>query len=126
MTRISRPQQTSLPDDIGECISQDDTAVSHLGWEEFVWRRQVRGDFAGLEQLRQYKFWGAPVVLAGKWWTKDQHMVALKRGPHKSALEQTPFLFREFASMMMKGQWVVLLYSVAKWLQGLWLIPPRR
>ena len=63
--------------------------------------------------LRQYKFRGAPVVLAGKEWTEDQRLAALKRGPHKSGLEQTPFLRREFASMVKKGQWVVLPYLVS-------------
>ena len=40
VTRIARPRQTFLPDNLGECISQDAAAVSHLGWEEFVWRRR--------------------------------------------------------------------------------------
>ena len=75
--------------------------------------------------LRQYKFRGAPFVLAGKEWTEDQRLAALQQGPHKSALEQTPFLRREFASMVAKGQWVVLPYPVAKRLPGLRLIPPR-
>ena len=82
VTRTSRPQKNSLPDDLGKCISRDAAAVSHLGWEEFFWRRRCRGDFAGLEKLRhpsrrmirQYKFQGAPVVLAGKGWTKDQRV----------------------------------------------------
>ena len=122
MTKIARPQQTLLPDNLGECISRDAAAVSHLGWEEFVQRRRGRGDFAGLGNLRhpvrrllrQYKFRGAPVVLTGKEWTEDQSLAALQRGPHKSMLEQTPFLHREFASMVSEGQWVVLLYLVAK------------
>ena len=100
VTKIAWPRQTLLPDDLGECISQDSAAVSHLGWEEFVKRRQGRGDFAGLGNLRhparrllrQYKFWGAPVVLAGKEWTEDQRLAALLRGPPKTALELTPFL----------------------------------
>ena len=62
--------------------------------------------------------------MVGKEWTEDQRVAALQRGPHKSALEQTPFLRREFASMVAKGQWVVLPYSVAQRLLGLRLIPP--
>ena len=132
VTKIAWPRQTLLPNDLGECISRDAAAVSHLGWEEFVQRRRGQGDFAGLGNLRhparrllrQYKFRGAPVVLAGKEWTEDQRLAALKRGPHKSTLEQTPFLHREFASMVAKGQWVVLLYLVAKRLPGLRLSPP--
>ena len=94
----------------------------------------VEGGFAGLGNLRhpaqrllqQYKFRGAPVVLAGKELTEDQRVAALQQGPHNSALEQTPFLRREFAYMVTKGQWVVLLYPVAQRLPGLRLIPPRR
>ena len=79
VTRIARPQLTILTDDLGECISRDAADVLHSGWEEFVWRRQGRGDFTGLGNLRhparrllrQYKFRGAPVVLAGKEWTED-------------------------------------------------------
>ena len=62
-------------------------------------------------------------MLAGKEWTEDQRLAALQQGPHKYALEQTPFLRREFASVVAKGQWVVLPYSVAKRLPGLWLSP---
>ena len=79
VTKIAQPRQTLLPDDLGECISGDAAAVSHLGWEEFVQRRRGRDDFAGLGNLchparrllRQYKFRGAPVVMAGKDWTDD-------------------------------------------------------
>ena len=63
-------------------------------------------------------------MLEGKEWPEDQSLAALQQGPHKSALEQTPFLRQEFASMVAKGQWVVLLYTVATRLPGLWLRPP--
>ena len=52
VTRIAGPQQTILPDNIGECISRDATAVSNFGWEEFVRRRRGQGDFEGLLNLR--------------------------------------------------------------------------
>ena len=52
VTRIARPRQTLLPNYLGECISRDAAAVSHLGWEEFVRRRRGRGDFSRLEKLR--------------------------------------------------------------------------
>ena len=66
----------------------------------------------------------APVVLAGKQWIEYQRVVTLQRGPHKSTLEHTPFLRREFASMVARGQWVVIPYSVAKRLPGLRLSLP--
>ena len=57
-------------------------------------------------------------------WTEGERQAALKRGPHRSATEHTLFLQDEFASMIEKGQWVVLPYSVSKGLPGLRLIPP--
>ena len=63
------------------------------------------------------------VLMSGSW-TEGERQAALKRGPHRSATEHTLFLREEFASMIEKGQWVVLPYSVAKGLPGLRLIPP--
>ena len=48
----------------------------------------------------------------------------LKRGPHKSATKHAPFLREEFASMVEKGYWMMLPYSVAKRLPGFRLSPP--
>ena len=95
-------------------------------------RRRGRGDFASLEDLkhpawhllRQYKHHGASVVLMSGSWTEGERQAALKRGPHRSATEHTLFLREEFASMVEKGKWLVLPYSVAKGLPGLMLSPP--
>ena len=64
------------------------------------------------------------MVLASESWTEGERQAALKRGPHRSATEHNLFLCNEFSSMIEKGQWVVLPYSVAKGLPGLRLIPP--
>ena len=106
-TRIPRPTQASLPDDIGKYVARDAKEVERLGWAEFVRRRRGRGDFASLTDvehparclLRQYKHRGAPVVLASVSWTEGERQGALKRGPHRSATEHTLFLREEFASM---------------------------
>ena len=74
--------------------------------------------------LRQYKYCGAPVVLMTGEWTEGERLAALKRGPHKSATKHAPFIRKEFASMVEKGQWTVLPYSVAKRLPGIRLSPP--
>ena len=129
---IPWPTQALLPDDIGKYVARDAKEVERLGWAEFVRRRQGRGDFASLADvkhparrlLRQYKHRGAPVVLASGSWTEGERQVALKRGPHRSATEHTLFLRKDFASMIEKGQWVVLPYSVARGLPELWLITP--
>ena len=106
--------------------------MTRLGWTEFVHWRRGRGDFASLSEvehpalrlLRKYKQRGAPVVLITGEWSEGEHLAALKRGPHKSATEHSPFICKEFASMVEKGRWVVLPYSVAKWLPGFRLSPP--
>ena len=95
-------------------------------------RRRGRGDFASLADvkhparrlLRQYKHRGAPVVLMSGSWTEGERQAAFKRGPHQSATEHTIFLREEFDSMVDKGKWVVITYSVAKGLPGLRLSPP--
>ena len=75
-TRIPRPTQATLPDDIGKYVARDAKEVKRLGWAEFVRRRRERGDFASLVDikhparrlLQQYKHLGAPVVLmSGSW-----------------------------------------------------------
>ena len=63
------------------------------------------------------------VLMSGSW-TEVERQAALKRGPHRSTTEHTLFLRETFASIIEKGQWVVLPYSVAKGLPGLRLSPP--
>ena len=126
--RIPWPQQARLPDD----IVRDAEEVSRLVWAEFVCRRRGRGYFASLSEVKhpacrlsgQYKHHGALVVLMTGSWTEGERQAALKREPHRSAKEYTPFLREEFASMVEKGQWVVLSYLVSKGLPGLRLSPP--
>ena len=130
--RIPRPQQARLPDDIGKYVVRDNEEVSRLGWAEFVCRRRGRGNFASLFEVKhparrlliQYKHRGAPVVLVTGSWMEGERQAALKRVPHRSAKEHTPFLREEFASMVEKRKWVVLPYWVAKGLPGLSLVPP--
>ena len=131
-TRIPRPTQATLLDDIGKYVARDAKEVQRLGWAEFVQRRRGCGDFSSLANvqhpvrrlLRKYKHRGAPVVLMSGSWTEGERQAALKRGPHRSAKEHTLFLREEFALMIEKGQWVVLPYLVAKGLPGLRLSPP--
>ena len=97
--RIHRPQQAMLPDDIGKYIVRDAKEVTRLSWTDFIRRQQGRGDFASLLEvkhparrlLRQYKHCGAPVLLITGEWSEGERLVALKRGPHRSATEHAPF-----------------------------------
>ena len=131
-THIPWPTQAKLPDDIGKYVACNAREVQRLRRTEFVRRRQGRGYFSSLADvkllvrcfLRQYKHRGAPVVLMSGNWTEGERQAALKRGPHRSAMEHTILLREEFASMVEKGQWVVLPYSADQGLPGLRLIPP--
>ena len=95
-------------------------------------QRRGRGDFSFLLEvehparclLRQYKHCGVPVMLRTGEWTEGERLAALKRGPQKSATKHAPFLRKELASLVEKGQWTVLPYLVAKRLPGLRLSPP--
>ena len=99
-TRITWPTQAKLPDDIGKYVARDVREVQRLGWVEFMRRRQGRGDFASLADMKhparrllwQYKHRRAPVVLSSGSWTEGERQAALKRGPHRSATEHTLFL----------------------------------
>ena len=114
--RIPRPQQARLPDNIGKYVVRNAEEVMRLCWTEFVPRRQGRGDFASLSEvkhparrlLRQYKHRCVLVVLMMGKWTEGEHQAALKRGPNRSAIEHAPFICEEFASMVEKGQCVVI------------------
>ena len=64
------------------------------------------------------------MVLSGKKWTERQRREDLDRGNHQLTLVYLPFLQEEFASMVKKGKWVVLPYSMAKEIPGLNLSPP--
>ena len=101
-TRIPRPKQAQLPDNICKYVARNAGEVKRLRWMYFVRRQRGRGDFASLEDvkpsawrlLRQYKHRGAPVVLMSGSWTEGERQAALKRGPHWSATEHT-FSLRE-------------------------------
>ena len=66
----------------------------------------------------------APVVMMTGECTEGEQLADLAWGPHKSVIENAPFIHEEFASMVEKGQWTVLPYLVAKRLPGIRLSPP--
>ena len=55
---------------------------------------------------------------------EGERLAALNWGQHKPVTKHTPFIPEEFASMVEKGQWVVLPYLVNKRLLGLRLSLP--
>ena len=92
-TCIPRPQQVKLPDYIGKYSVRNAEEVTRLVWTEFVRRRQGRGDFSSLLEvkhlvrrlLRKYKHRGELVVLMTGEWTEGELLASLKLRPHKSA-----------------------------------------
>jgi hypothetical protein len=60
------------------------------------------------------KHQGVPCKLHTPHWTTAQRDAAMKRGPHKSALEYSDFLNDEMAVMCERGQWMVLPYEAVR------------
>jgi len=113
-------------------ISRDVELLKKIGWKKFIKSRRKCGDFADLSNLphpakrllQHHKNHGAPVKFKMKAWSKSKLHAAITRGPHKSCHEHITFLHEEFINMINKQQWIVLPYSVAKTLPGLYLSPP--
>ncbi len=61
-------------------------------------------------------------VKSGRW-TRKQKTRALRRGPHKSAIEFQDFLEEEMVSMILKGQWIILPADLVADLEDLRLSP---
>ena len=123
---LLHPKLTTIHDELGEYISRDAQLVSDLGWEFFIKNRRGRGDFSdlgGVDEptlglLSQYRHRVTPVVLSGHKWTEGQQIEDLYRVPHQSTMKHVSLFHQEFASMVIKGWWVVLPYSVSRSYHG--------
>lgn len=106
--------------------------VRDLGWAEAIRQHRSPPDLTEdvgqlphkakrfLNYLRKQ---GAPVRMKTSPWHMSRLRAALRRGPHKSALEYLDFLDSEMAQMVGKGQWIVLPWEVVKHLKNLRLSP---
>ena len=121
-----------VTDKLGTCVSSAVTRIKRIGFEAFVREHVGKGDWGPLQKtrrhpahrlLRQYRARGAPVVLCDAPWSVAERHAAITRGPHKSAYEHIEFLRDEMASMVAKGQWVVVPYELIKDIPGLCLSP---
>jgi hypothetical protein len=91
-------------------------------WEELVpLLRGSRGDFnpqvarvphRAAHLLNRLRLTGAPVTTITPLWSPQRKLEALLREPHQSALQNVPFLRREYVDMIHKGQWVLLPASL--------------
>lgn len=116
--RVSLPP---LPKDFGEYVQRDVELIQKLGWAKFIRQRHPCSDINHItfqhpaaRLLKNYQQRGVPVRLKSSPWTPQQISHALVRGPHQSCRTFIDFLEGEFIDMILKGQWVVLLYEVAK------------
>ena len=73
--------------------------------------------------LHYLKRKGVPCKLKTPPWTTARRDAAMKRGPHKSAIEHSSFLDEEMATMVARGQWMVLPYSVVREMDRLRVAP---
>ena len=121
-----------LHDELGKMILDDVVALNkYPTLVEYFRARQGRGNFADLQRiqhpakrlLRHIGSRGAPVLLTSSPWTTDRRDDAVRRGPHKSAIEFQEFLRTEMADMVAKATWSVLPYSKVKHLPNLRVSP---
>jgi hypothetical protein len=107
-----------LDDELGQLVLAASQQLSALGsWEEFVVQSRGPSDLCpdvkelphpAAHLLGHLEARGAPVVMKTGPWSTAQKSRALRRGPHKSALEHIDFLRQELVDMIHKGQWTVL------------------
>ena len=131
--RSAVAEAQAAPMELGEYIIRDVALLKRWGWTGFIRQQCCKGNMATLDDvhhpakclLKLYKHRGAHVKFAKKPWSCQRINQAIKRGPHKSALEYLEFLKEEFVDMIEnKGQWIVLPASEARKLPGLQVSPP--
>ena len=131
-TPLGSQDSTQVSTNLDAHITQDTALLKELGWDQFVAQRRSRSDLALLDKvdhpaqrlLKFYKERGAPVKMATKPWSRDHISAALSQGVHRSCMEHTEFLHKEFHDMILKSQWVVLPAEDVASLSGLRISPP--
>jgi hypothetical protein len=108
---------------LGKHILRSTTLFRTHGWDYTVRRLRTPNDLPdnihhlphkASRVLHHLKRHGVPCKLQTPRWTTALCDAAMKRGPHKSALEHSSFLDEEMATMVSRGQWMVLPYSVVR------------
>lgn len=136
--RRSKPEQvTTVPrvvsdPDLGTYVVRATSLFKAKGWSKTVRSQRTPPDFPttvgniphhAARVLNYLRRCGCPVKLQSAPWDKTRLDAAIKRGPHQSADEHVAFLREEMASMIQKGQWIVLPYHVVRNLPGLRISP---
>jgi hypothetical protein len=106
---------------LGTCIERDVGLLEELGWEKFLALQQGRSDLSASVDtikypaktlLRHLRRRGARAPMSTAPWSDEKITATLARGPHKSAFDYAAFLGEELGEFVLKGQWIVLPYSV--------------
>jgi hypothetical protein len=93
------------------------------GWDSTVRRLRTPADLPknigtlphkAARLLKHMRDVGVQCKLRTSPWTLQRKDEAIKRGPHKSALEFSDFLTEEMTSMVARGQWMVLPYNLVR------------
>jgi hypothetical protein len=127
LTWASAPQEgpillsTDQVANLGTYIDRDVRLLREKGWDQFVQERRGLSDINVrantlrhlaaplLKHLRQQ---GAQAPMTTAPWSDKRLAATIARGPHKSAFNHVDFLGQELMEFILKGQWVVLPYSV--------------
>lgn len=94
------------------CVNWDGKSSSSSGKEAVILTDLQKPKNPANRLLKQYKHKSVPVVLKTSAWTTEQIKAALTRGPHKSGIEHTEFLWDEFGDMVAAADFVVLVKDV--------------
>jgi hypothetical protein len=114
---------THVSDELDALVHQASQLYNSCNnWEELVpLLRGSRGDFnpqvahvshRAAHLINRLRLTGAPVTTSTPPWSPQRKLEALLRGPHQSALQNVPFLRKEYVDMIHKGQWMLLLASL--------------
>lgn len=116
---LSQAQVSNL----GTYIDRDTHLLDELGWEKFIQTRRGQSDLSltvdhlrhpARSHLRHLRRRGARVPMATAPWSEERITATLARGPHQSAHDHADFLGEELVEFILKGQWIVLPYSVVR------------
>jgi hypothetical protein len=117
---------------LGTYIDQASALLRTHGWDYTVHRLRTPADLPdnigalphpAARLLKHMRDHGVPCKISTPQWSLARKDAAMARGPHKSALEFSDYLNDEMASMVARGQWMVLPYSDIRHFAALRLSP---
>ena len=117
---------------LGECIDSALALLHTMGFSHTVRRFRTPSDIPPSVQhlphpaarfLAYLARHGAPAKMHTAPWLLHCKLAAIRRGPHKSALEYSDFLEGEMTEMVQRGQWMVLPFDAVQHLPNLRISP---